>query len=131
MPIQIGWNDNEKNIVVLSFPTKWNWDEFKDAAHKTAKLLAEVDPMVDIIIDLKNSTIPLMGSPFEAGNMFFKMMPSNRGVIIVVTNAFIRSLASIFKTIDREFGKLLYLVDTLDEGMAVAATKRTQRPAVR
>ena len=131
MPIQINWNDTEKNIVVLSFPTKWNWDEFKEAAHKTAKLLDEVGQMVDVIIDLKNSTIPLIGSPFEAGNMFFKMMPANRGVIIVVTNAFIRSLASIFKTIDREFGMLLYPVDTLDEGISVAATQRTQRQAVR
>jgi hypothetical protein len=131
MPIVIAWNENEKNIVLLTFPTKWNWDEFKQAAYKTAELLVEVDQMVDIIIDLKNSTIPLIGSPFEAGNMFFKMMPHNRGVIIVVTNAFIRSLASIFKTIDREFGALLYPVDTLDEGIAISRTQRTRRQATR
>jgi len=131
MPIQINWNDTEKNIVVLSFPTKWNWDEFKEAAHKTAKLLDEVGQMVDVIIDLKNSTIPLIGSPFEAGNMFFKMMPQNRGVIIVVTNTFIRSLASIFKTIDREFGAMLYPVDSLDEGVEVSLSQQSRRPAAR
>jgi hypothetical protein len=87
--------------------------------------------MVDIIIDLKNSTIPLVGSPFEAGNMFFKMVPHNRGVIIVVTNTFIRSLISIFKTIDREFGALLYPVDTLDEGVAVATNQQYCRLAMR
>ena len=131
MPIQIDWQDSGKNIVLLSFPNKWDWKEFKEAAYQTAALLDDVDHMVDIIIDLKASTIPLVGSPFEGGNMFFKMMPANRGVIIVVTNRFIRSLASIFKTIDREFGSLLYPVDTLNEGIAVAVNQQSRRPAVR
>jgi len=131
MPIQIAWQDNDKNIVLLSFPNKWDWKEFKEAAYQTANLLSEVNHMVDVIIDLKASTIPLVGSPFEAGNMFFKMMPQNRGVIIVVTNSFIRSLASIFKTIDREFGALLYPVDTLDEGVAVSVAQQARRPALR
>ena len=99
MPIQLGWQDNDKNIVLLSFPNKWDWNEFKEAAYQTANLLSEVEHMVDVIIDLKASTIPLVGSPFEAGNMFFKMMPSNRGVIIVITNRFIITIIKIvFRT---------------------------------
>lgn len=127
MPIQLNWQDTGKNIVLLSFPNKWDWKEFKEAAYQTAAFLGDVEHMVDIIIDLKASTIPLVGSPFEAGNMFFKMMPQNRGVIIVVTNTFIRSLASIFKTIDREFGALLYPVDTLDEGVEVSLSQQSRR----
>ena len=131
MPIQLGWQDAEKNFVLLSFPNKWDWKEFKEAAYQTATLLSAVNHKVDIIIDLKNSTIPLVGSPFEAGNMFFKMMPQNRGVIIVVTNTFIRSLTSIFKTIDREFGALLYPVDSLDEGVEVSLSQQSRRLAMK
>lgn len=127
MPILIDWKGDEKNILLLSFPPRWTWNEFKEATEQTAILLAEVNHPADIILDLKNSSVPISGSPFEAGNAFFKSMPANRGIIIVVTNAFIRSLASIFKTIDREFGALLYPVDSLDEAFSVAADQQARR----
>ncbi len=130
MPILVDWKGDEKYILLLTFPPRWTWNEFKEATEQTALLLAEVDHITDIILDLKNSSVPISGSPFEAGNTFFKSMPPNRGVIIIVTNAFIRSLASIFKTIDREFGALLYPVDSIDEAFSVAAAQRSRRPAL-
>ncbi|MCA0455986.1 MAG: hypothetical protein LCI00_18560 [Chloroflexi bacterium] len=129
MPIDIDWKGNRKNILLVTFPPRWNWDEFKDATEQTAFLLAQVQHTTDIILDLKNSSIPVSGSPFEAGNAFFKAMPANRGVIIVVTNTFIRSLASIFRTIDREFGDALYPVNSLDEAYSVAETQQSRRAA--
>jgi hypothetical protein len=128
MPILVDWKGDEKNVLLLTFPPRWSWDEFKEATKLTAGFLAEVQHTTDIILDLKNSSVPISGSPFEAGNAFFKSMPANRGVIIIVTNTFIRSLASIFKTIDREFGALLYPVDSLDEAFSVAEAQRSRRP---
>lgn len=129
MPILVEWKGDEKTILLLTFPPRWNWNEFQEATERTATFIAEVRHTIDIILDLKNSSVPISGSPFEAGNAFFKSMPANRGVIIIVTNTFIRSLASIFKTIDREFGALLYPVDSLDEAFSVAAAQQAQRPS--
>ncbi len=129
MPILVDWKNTEKNVLLLTFPPRWSWNEFREATELTAAFLAKVQHTTDIILDLKNSTVPISGSPFEAGNAFFKSMPANRGVIIIVTNTFIRSLASIFKTIDREFGALLYPVDSLDEALSVAAAQQSRRPS--
>lgn len=127
MPIDIDWKGESKNILLVTFPPRWDWAEFKEATKQTAVLVAQVEHTTDIILDLKNSSIPVSGSPFEAGNAFFKALPANRGVIIVVTNTFIRSLASIFRTIDREFGALLYPVNSLDEAFSVAEAQQLRR----
>ena len=74
MPILVDWKGDEKNVLLLTFPPRWTWDEFKEATDQTALLLAEVDHTTDIIFDLKNSSVPVSGSPFEAGNAFFKSM---------------------------------------------------------
>ena len=100
MPIEIQWDDEAKTIIRENYLGQWTWDNFFAMSNQAAEMMKTVDHRVDILANMKDGIMPTSGASMSNSRKVLLALPSNWGVIVVVTNSFVSVLASIFKQFD-------------------------------
>src|SRR5262245_10917165 len=126
MSITVEWDDDEKTILRNDYSGAWTWEEYMEAGRKNNELIASVPHRVDIIANMRAGMMPRGGSPMAISSRVIRSAPSNRGIIVVVTNSLVKGLLTVFKKIDNNIGPITFGAESLDEARQVVAKERSR-----
>jgi hypothetical protein len=126
MPIEIQWDDEAKTIIRENYLGQWTWDNFFTMSIQAAEMMQTVDHRVDILANMKDGIMPTSGASMSNSRKVLLALPSNWGVIVVVTNSFVSVLASIFKQFDVQLGTKMHTTDSLEKAYQIITTERTK-----
>ncbi len=126
MPIEIQWDDEAKTIIRENYLGQWTWDNFFTMSNQAAEMMQTVDHRVDILANMKDGIMPMSGASMSNSRKVLLALPSNWGVIVVVTNSFVSVLASIFKQFDVQLGTKMHTTDSLEKAYQIITTERAK-----
>lgn len=96
MNIDVIWDNPEKTAVRYIFKPRWNWADLHGAMQEAAKLMAEVNHRVDIIMDVTSASLIPSGAIAQAQKAFATQKHGNAGTTIVVsTSSFAQALVAV------------------------------------
>ena len=58
MPVNVQWDDDTKQAIVLTFDDRWTWHECKEALQTAVYLRESVDYNISIIYDITPNKLP-------------------------------------------------------------------------
>lgn len=125
MSITVGWGDEDKTIIHMLFEQDLTLDDYLAASREAAALLDSVEHQVDMILELKNVTVPkniLAQFPqMKAGPHVSR--PNFRFGVIVGASGFAETLLNIYARVF--MSKSRYTVaNTLEEAYAAIKEHR-------
>lgn len=126
MPIEIQWDDDAKTIIRENYLGQWTWDNFFAMSTQAAEMMQTVDHRVDILANMKDGIMPMSGASMSNSRQVLLALPSNWGVIVVVTNSFVSVLASVFKQFDVQLGTKMHTTDSLEKAYQIIAADRAK-----
>jgi hypothetical protein len=126
MPIQVQWDNEDKTILRYQYEGAWTWDDLYTALAQGYEWIDTVDHTVDIIIDLRQSSIIPSSALTHARNLDKHRHPRIGLTIAVGANRFIQLLADTFKRLVPSVASQYTLLATLDEARALIARNRQQ-----
>jgi len=53
MSIHVAWYNQQRRILLLTFPPSWNWDTFGVAYREVLEMTCHINQPVDVIIDMR------------------------------------------------------------------------------
>lgn len=134
MPINVQWEDEQKQIIRQTFDGAWTWQQFIHACiddDGNAGLMRSVTHTVHIVADFTRSgPIPFGGAMSQARSVM-RYYPDNWGTLIVVTqNTFIRSLVSAYhRAYMKGVGAKTFSATTVEDArVQIAAWERKHAP---
>src|SRR3954464_1167446 len=86
MSIEVNWDNEEKTIIQYVYEGRWTLQDFDDARAKAAKLEETVTHRVDVIIDVRKSSLVPTGT-ISRGKQVMTTTPSshpNEGTAVIV-----------------------------------------------
>lgn len=128
MNINMVWDNNEQNVMRVTFAKVWSWDEFDAIVEQAQLMMDEVHHQVDVIIDMRESG----AFPERAFWRFHKLINTkhhNRGRVIVVGgNSFIRTLTDTLQRLASDLfdAETFLLVSTIEEARASLFRRRIE-----
>jgi len=130
MTVKVSWDNEIKTTIRYDFEGEWNWAEFHAAAQQAFALTRSVEHTVDTI----SNFLPGTRLPANAFLQFRRAMvdaPKNRGITVIAGNSsFITMMVSVFSKVNKQLGKRLMVVSSLQEARKVLAERRKPQPAV-
>jgi hypothetical protein len=115
LSVRASWDNEEHTVVRYDFETHWTWDEFRTASVAAFAMTRTVEHTVDTISNFR----PGQSLPPNALFQFRRAMadaPKNRGMNVIVSDSpFIRSMVTTFSRFNKQLGKKLKVVASLDE----------------
>ncbi len=97
MPIEISWDNDPHNLIIMHFVDTYTWLELDTVIDQTYAMLNSVPHQVDIIAVLDPKLkAPVGGNMIARFRKMLNYMPNNLGVYINVGrgNAFSRAIAN-------------------------------------
>jgi len=132
MDISINWTDDTHQCVHIIYGMYWTWDEFFKIDDTARTMLDSIDHKADFILDLRDAILPknVVGQfPRFAHGAASLTHPNSRLVVLVGTNAHLRTLLGVFQKVYSVAARRVFLVDTLDEAQGVLAEKTALTPS--
>ncbi len=126
MAIELRWDDEAKLIIRENYQGHWTWDDFFAMSTEVATMMKSVDHRVDILANMKDGIMPMSGASMSFSKKALAALPPNWGIMVIVTNPFIRALASIFKKFDSQLGSKMFTVDTVENAYQLIAEERAK-----
>ena len=86
MGIQVSWENEEKTIIHYVYDGRWTLQDFDDARLEAAKLEETVTHRVDVIVDVRKSSLVPTGA-ISRGKQVMTTTPSshpNEGTAVIV-----------------------------------------------
>jgi hypothetical protein len=127
MSIIVQWDNDEKTIVRQEYQGVWTWDDYFTALHESDELVASVEHCVDVIVNMRPGILPKNGAAMSNARSAMRSGPPNRGLVVIVTNPFIRALLNVFLKIDRQFAPMVAGVDSIEQARALIAQRAAER----
>ena len=128
MPVSVQY---ESHLIIWTFVGSWTWDEYRAYQAESDNFVNASDQLVDMIIDMSNSTVLPQNILTNAGSAA-RSAPLNTGTVVFVSsNDVIRTFFAIFAKMytalpsGRELS--LKMVATLDEARELLRLIRTDR----
>ncbi len=98
MAVEINWDDDQRTIVRMKLIGRWGWEDAYEGSKQGYDLLDSVDHVVNVIIDMRQSTgLPLLAMT-HARNMIAKRHPRTGMTVFLGVN-------SLFLTLWKAFAK--------------------------
>ncbi len=126
MGIQTLWDDDEKTIVRYEYSPGWTWDDFFIAVEQGKKLTLSVPHRVDYIANFNGTSSPQGGSAMGNTKIAIRNRAPNGHMIVTVNNMFMTMMLNLFKSLDKDLGKYLHGVTSLEEARAYIRRIREQ-----
>ena len=119
MPIAVSWDNPEKTILRYDYQGRWTWDEYFKINEEGVSLIASVAHRVDTISNMKPGMMPVSGSGMSSAKAALRKLPSNAGIIVVVTNSLANALLKAIKQYDRDLGAKFRGATSIDEARTI------------
>lgn len=127
MPIIVQWENNEKTIMRTTFTTPWTWNALPAIRQQGLEMMAEVEHLVDSIVDFRTVEHIPKGS-LSAWRSMRSSRTSQQGVTVIVgTLPTIRMLYHSYVTAFPSAREVYRLVYTLEEAHATLDKIRQAR----
>jgi hypothetical protein len=112
---QIGWDNEDKTVLLQAYTDPAVKDDLYHLAHKSAELLSTVQHTVHLIIDERNINLVLSSTDMK---YLAKNTPSNQGAVVMV----VQPTKLAYKTAVQGLGKIIgpqafaqpYFVDSVE-----------------
>jgi hypothetical protein len=128
MSITVGWDNNEKTILIYHYEGKWSWAEYNASISQAEQLLAGRTSPVDVIANFSQSTL----LPASALSGFKKSMDSRpinfRLAVLVTQGELIPRLVDIFRKVYSKIGDKLVVARTVEEAREIIAKRQNAAP---
>ncbi len=108
MAMQVGWQDNNKEIIRCTTDGRWTWDDLQRALNATIKLMDTVEHKVDFIIDLRRGSFAInpLSILGQARNVATPETHPNEGVKVVLgANGMVQTAYDGYRRIIASMGK--------------------------
>lgn len=125
MPITIAWDNEEKSVIRYDFNGAWTWNQYLQVMEELMIMMKSVEHRVDAIANMKSGIMPMSGSALSIARTALYKLPSNRGVVVVVTNPFVGVMLKTFKQFDREIGAILRAASSIEEANELILHERS------
>jgi hypothetical protein len=127
MPIKVYWDNEEQTIIRNDFEGHWTWEEYLSMMTDMGSMMRTVDHRVDAVGNMKPGIMPASGSAMALARASMRKLPSNCGLIVIVTNPFINALLNTFKKFDKELGATLRGVSRVEDAYTLIEREREQK----
>ncbi len=84
MPIEVAWGNDQKNLILIAFPAKWDLNDMHSMIDDVKQLLTTVQQRVNIIADFRQSP-EVPASIVTALGRIERFMPLNLGIVVAVS----------------------------------------------
>ncbi len=132
MPLKVEWLDTQRTIMCCTGEDAWTWGEYHEALEDIARQFIAAQRRVDLIIMRAPGSATPKGSSMPHYQRAMRIMPPNVGLMVMVTtNAFARTIVSIFSKVypSKENMKLV-MVGTLAEAQTRINNDRIKQAQV-
>jgi hypothetical protein len=108
MAIELYWDNDERNVMLIEAVSPWTWDDLYDVLGKIKKVTDTAPYEIGAILDVsRGATIPggslFTQSSLDHARQLLRMGENGTGpVVIVGANSFIRTVYSTFYPMDRK-----------------------------
>jgi hypothetical protein len=103
MPINVKWDDDQKNAVLITYLRPWTWKEFDVAIKEMIDLFETVNHKVDIIFDIRKGGFP----PPDAMKRFKAAAeidhPNGGQLVYIAPSMLAQFVKSLVQILDRAF----------------------------
>lgn len=128
MGITFFWDNEEHNRICYHYEGIWNWQDLYNVLQASQELWDSVDHVVDIIVDMNQSRLPL-GNPGPHFRYIAEMYRSPKvgNTAVITTDNFLRFFGNTFSKIYNVTSpsqKTFFTAD-LEEGRALLNAQRT------
>jgi hypothetical protein len=122
----VHWVNESHDIVYAKYPIDWTWDDFYMIREQVHALVdSENTARVDFIADQSASILP-KGSPFgHARSVIQNKHPRVKLIVIVASNALLRSMANIAFKLSAEARSSFRLVSSIEDALQLIETDRS------
>jgi hypothetical protein len=128
MAITIEWDNNEQTALLCEYRDKWTWEEFFAAGEKSMDMQNQVGHKVDLILDMRETTIP-NGVALKFRKIANIKTP-NTGILVLVTNSdMVRMLFNLFTNMYSPAAKKYQIVNSIDKARFLILEARSMREA--
>jgi hypothetical protein len=129
--IEVGWDNDEQNVVLIRYSKYWDWDEIYYAENVGNELVEGVPYNIAVIHDMSCMYRFPTNALSHLRAMLLNMHPQMRCIIFVGMRPLVRviwnTFAEIYTSLLRE--RVIIFVDTLDEARHVVyAAANTATP---
>jgi len=137
MGIEVNWDNEEKTIIQYVYEGRWTLQDFDDARAKAAKLEETVTHRIDVIVDVRKSSLVPTGA-ISRGKQVITTTPvshpSEAMAIIVGAGPLVRSIydvvSKVYPDIVRRRGfRFARSLEEAHELIAQEVSGRTTKPA--
>ena len=126
MPIDINWDNDQKDVLRWDLNGRWDWDDIHDAVTRSVAIRKLVEHRRDIavIINLQHFT-PLSTGALKETRKALLIRPENRELVVVVgRSAYTRSIVDIFRRRYIDLADQIIGVDSMSEARSLIRTRR-------
>ncbi len=129
MAMQVGWQDNNKEIIRCTTDGRWTWDDLQRALNATIKLMDTVEHKVDFIIDLRRGSFAInpLSILGQARNVATPETHPNEGVKVVLgANGMVQTAYDGYRRIIASMGKtqVFHFADSEDHAHQIIERER-------
>jgi hypothetical protein len=123
MPIIYRWENQERTLILLTYPPKWKWEELYGVQRDVNAQLDNTQLSVTMIQDFSKSPMLPPSAIVHIKNLVFRIHPRIRVMIYVGMNRFVRTM---WDTFVRMYGKRLFhtqflFANTVEEARKMAS----------
>jgi hypothetical protein len=121
MGVTVNWNDETKSALHFKYSGKWTWEDYAEATTHGYELVHSMEHHPDVIADFSGtSMIPTHALTFPRSS--FKQRQNSYGTVVIVSqSSLLDALLSIFRKVNADLGKKMYVVKSLDEAHELLA----------
>ena len=130
MAVQLYWDDNNPDILILDLGSGWTWDEFHAGVARGVEMMQAASTPV-YAISLPGARFPSPTGILGNFKLVIPRLPPNLVMVIIVTeNYFVETVNRIFFRVSPTAGKMSRIARTIDEARQIIAEHRAKRPSV-
>jgi len=124
MPVTLDWLDNTKSVIHCQYTGARDWEELYHAASLAGSMMNGARHTVHILIDAQHSAGLPRSSPFPHFKRAISHLPTNAGVVIIISQKLFVKMALSLVTKFYDTGDHLHLVGTMEEATAILNERR-------
>lgn len=122
MGIILTWDNDAQTVIRCDFPEVWTWDDYRAVMAEAAAMIGEVPHRVDLLFDLSKTRLSGSEAIVRGRDLRIAWPEHTGGVVVVTTQALLRTALAIFSQAYLRGRRELVMVDTLAEARAVLAS---------
>jgi hypothetical protein len=122
MSITVEWDNDAKTVIRFTYVGQWDLKQFYDTTEQSNALMASVDHKVDVILDVRKSSLIPKNFVSTMRTIRFKTHPHTGSLVLVGGNMFMRTLTNALTGfLGKSQQHPFTMTETLEEARAILA----------